>query len=361
MSTETAYVSTPALTVGGSPDDLAVANLLSLSAEEDTAGMAWCEATFRNWGTRRGGPDYLYLSRDVLDFGTDLAVSFGPDGDRHEVFAGRVSALQAEYPADDVARLTVLAEDGLQGLRMKRRTRTFADSSTADIADQIAREHGLTADVGLDGPTRRVSAQLNQSDLAFLRGLARADDGEVWLAGSTLHVARRPDREQDAGDPPRLTYGGNLLSFSVRADLAHQVSSLAVTGWSVADKDAIDESSDSSALGAELGDLTGGSSILDDTLGSRDERVVRAVPLAADDARAWARAAYLEKARRFVCGSGTTGGTPAARVGSRVTLAGLGPMFDGDYYVTRARHTFDLTHGYRTHIDVERAGIGATS
>jgi phage protein D len=356
MSTLTAYVSTPSLTIGGSVDAEAAANLVSLGIEEDTVGLCCCEATFRNWGTRRGSPDYIYLSRDIFDFGTEFAVSFGPDPEQKELFRGKISALQADYPADNVASVTVFAEDGLQGLRLTRRTRTFEDSSTTDIADQIAREHGLTAEVDLDGPTRKVSAQLNSSDLAFLRGLARSDDGEVWLDGSTLHLARRTDRDQGTA---KLTYGSNLLSFSVRADLANQVSELAVTGWSVADKDAVNESADSSALGAELGSLTGGSSVLADALGERKERVVRAMPLASDDARAWARAAYLERARRFVCGSATTGGTPSARVGTTVTLEGLGQMFNGDYYVTRARHTFDLTHGYRTHLDVERPGIGA--
>ena len=360
MSATTAYASAPTLTIGGSVNALAQDNLLSLAVEDDTVGLCWCEATFRNWGTRRGAADYLYLSRDVIDFGTTLSVAFGPDPDQREVFAGKVGALQAEYPASDVAQLTVLAEDGLQGLRMTRRTRTFSDSSTADIADQIAREHGLTAAVDLEGPTRAVSAQLNTSDLAFLRGLARSDDGEVWLEGTTLHVARRPDRDSGE-DAIRLSYGGNLIAFSVRADLAHQVSEIAVTGWSVADKDAVNETADSSELGAELGSLTGGSSVLADTLGERKERVVRAMPLASDDARAWAKAAYLEKARRFVCGTGSTGGTPHARVGGRVTLEGLGPMFNGDYTLTRTRHSFDLRHGYRTHFDVERAGIGATS
>jgi Bacteriophage probable baseplate hub protein len=360
MSAITAYASAPTLTSGGTVDVLAQENLLSLAVEEDTVGLCWCEAVFRNWGTRRGAPDYLYLSRDVIDFGTTLSVTFGPNPDQRELFTGKVTALQADYPASDVAQATVLAEDELQGLRMTRRTRTFSDSSTSEIADQIAREHGLTAEVDLDGPTRAVSAQLNTSDLAFLRGLARSDDGEVWLEGTVLHVARRPDRDTGA-DTIRLTYGGNLLAFSVRADLAHQVSEIAVTGWSVADKDAVTETADSSALGGELGSLTGGSSVLADTLGERKERVVRAMPLASDDARAWANAAYLEQARRFVCGSGSTGGTPHARVGGRVTLEGLGPMFNGDYTITRTRHSFDLTHGYRTHFDVERAGIGATS
>ena len=95
------------------------------------------------------------------------------------------------------------------------------------------------------------------------------------------------------------------------------------------------------------------------TFGDRKERVVRGAPLATNQARSLARAMYLERARRFVCGTGTTDGTPTVRVGGRVSLSGLGAMLDGTYYVSRARHRFDVEEGYRTELDVERAGIGA--
>ena len=77
----------------------------------------------------------------------------------------------------------MLAEDRFQDLRMVRRSRTFEDVSDRDVIEQIAGEHGLTTDVDLDGPTYRVLAQVNQSDLAFLRERARAVDAELWLDG----------------------------------------------------------------------------------------------------------------------------------------------------------------------------------
>lgn len=357
--TATAFVSTPALTVAGQVNAAAAGNLVSLTTEETIAGMYWCEARFVNYGYRNDAPGYLYLGRDVLDFGTTLAVAFGPQGASQQVFAGKISAIQADYPPGDQAQVLIFAEDGLQDLRLTRRTRTFDDSSTADIASQLAGEHGLTPSVNLDGPARKITAQLNQSDLAFLRALARRDDAEVWLDSTTLHLSRRPDRD---GGTIALSYGADLLSFSVRADLADQCTKLGVTGWDVAGKDAIAETADSSALAAELaGGDTSGSDVLSKAFGQRTENIVRATPLTSDDARAVARAAYLERARRFVCGTGTTGGTPALQVGARVTLNGLGALFNGSYYVSRSRHMFDVALGYRTEFDVERAGIGATS
>jgi len=353
------FVSTPVISIAGEVNAEAAGNMMSLTVEETMVGMSWCEARFANFGYRNNAPGYLYLGRDTFDFGTDIAVTLGPPDGRRQVFAGKISALQADFPDGELTQILVFAEDDLQDLRMTRRTRTFPDASTADIASRIAAAHSLTPAIDLEGPERKVNAQLNQSDLAFLRLLARRDDAEVWLDGSTLHLARRPDHD---GGNLELTYGGDLLSFSVRADLADQVTVQGVTGWDVSAKDAINETADSGALGAELADGdTSGSGVLSSAFGDRTENLVRATPLAADDARALARAVYLERARRFVCGTGLTGGTAAMRVGYRLRLSGLGALFNGTYYVSRTRHMFDLVLGYRTEFDVERAGIGAAS
>ena len=254
--------------------------------------------------------------------------------------------------------MTIKAEDGLQELRRTRRTRTFEDSSTADIAQTIAGDHGLTAQVDVDGPRRAVSSQVNLSDLAFLRTLAQSDGAEIWLEDTTLHLQRRPDRD---GDLVTLVYGAALRSFAVTADLAHQCTDLTVTGWSPADKEAIAETAGADDLGDELAGDTSGATCLASAFDQRHERVVVAEPVDNDDARARARAAYLDRARRFVTGTGTCEGTPAVRVGARVALRGVGTIFNGDYRVVRTCHRWDIGRGYETDFDVERVGLGATS
>ena len=357
-ATATAYVSTPIVSVGGQANSGLINDLLSLTVEETIVGMAWCEARFNNFGYYNGSAGFLYLGRDVVDFGTELAVTFGQGDQSRQVFSGKVSAIQGDFPDSDPAQVLFFAEDGLQAFRLTRRTRTFENSSTADIAQQLASDHGLSPSVNLSGPTRSVVTQVNQSDLAFLRSLARQDDGEVWLDGTSLNVAERPSRN---GGTMSLFYGGGLVSFSVRADLADQCTELGVGGWDVGNKEAILETADPSVLGSELGTDTSGSSILSTAFADRKERIVRSAPLSSDDATALAKAAYLERARRFVCGTGTTTGTALMAVGTSLTLSGLGGIFDGTFYVSRTRHVFDLAHGYRTEFDVERPGIGPAS
>lgn len=352
------YVSTPRLTVGGDLRPAPMSDLISLIVEEDTDGFASLRATLLNWGSTENGPGPLYTDRALFDFGAKIEVAFGPDAGV-PLFSGTISAINATFPHGDRATMSVLAEDPLQAFRMTRRTRTFENSTLSDIASQLASDHGLTPQVDVQSAQRRVVNQLNTSDLAFLRQLAHAEGAEIWLADNTLHLQRRVDRPASA---TTLVYGGELIDFTVGADLAHQVTDLAVCGWSVADKEAIRETGDSSALGAELGSGdTSGSSILATAFLERHECLVVTEPLDRDDARARARAAYLDRARRFVTGTGMTEGTPTLRPGVVVTLSGLVPVFDGDYRIVRTRHTFDLREGYRTEFDVERVGIGATS
>lgn len=350
------YASRPIIKVDGQKNAaLGEDFLLSLLVEETTLGLYRCEAHFSNWGPKDNAVGFLFFDRQTLDFGKQLAVELGPPDSAQEIFNGRITGIEAQYPPQRAPELTVLAEDRFQDLRMERRTRSFENVSDADVINQIASQHGLTAQADASGPTYRVLVQLNQSDLAFLRERAAGIDAELWVDDRTLHVQSHTNRN---GGTVELTYGQNLLEFSVLADLAHQRTSVRVSGWDVSNKDKLDEEATESVVAGELnGDRSGGS-VLGQALAQRKERVVSAVPLSQAEARALAEARYRERARRFLRGSGASDGNPKIRVGATLSLKGLGPMFDGKYYVTLARHTFDMRSGYRTAFEVSRPGIG---
>ncbi len=355
MPVPSAYVSQPRISIDGQPSDGLSADVVSLLVEETTEGLFHCEVAFNNYGLGSGGSDYLYFRRNQLEFGKTLAVELGAGDRARTVFSGRISALEAEYPPDGGARIVALAEDRLQDLRMTRRTRSFEDVSDEDVMNQIASEHSLTPQLSVSGPTYKVLAQVNQSDLAFLRERARAANAELWLDGTTLYAKARPERD---GETVELRYGAGLIAFRVRADLAHQCSEVGVSGWDVAAKEAIEETGDSSAIGAELNGDVGGTSILEQAFAARKERVVHTIPLTSEEARSLAQARYRERARRFVTGTGLADGDPRLRVGTTVSLSGLGDLFNGRYYIARVRHSYDETNGYRTEIEVERPGLG---
>jgi uncharacterized protein len=352
-----AYIILPRVLLSGQYNDGVSRNVASVLVEETADGLYRCEIGLQNWGNTGSGADYLYLGRDVIDFGMDIEVQLGSGDPPPSVFQGRVTAFEADYAFGSAPILTVLAEDRLQDLRMTRRTRSFEDMSDSEIIEEIAREHSLTTDLALDGETHKSVAQVNQSDLAFIRERARAVNGEVWVKGTKLYGKRRQDRA--GGSTIELRFGANLSAFTARADLAHQCTEMLLTGWDVAGKAGIRENASEGVVSAELNGGTGGGSILNQKFGERKAQVVQTVPLTSAEARNIVEALYAERARRFVTGTGSmASGDPKMSVGAVVNLSELGSMFDGKYVVVRARHTFNTTGGYQTEFDVERPAIG---
>jgi hypothetical protein len=347
------YSPAPEVRIAGAVPEGLPDLLVSATVEESVTGLARCEVRLDNWGPTAQGPGYVFEDRTTIAFGATVDVSFGPPDERSGVFAGKLTGIEGEFGGDAGPTLVVLAEDALQDLRMTRRTRTFEDSSDADVVTRIAGDHGLTPEVDLDGPTHAALCQLNQSDLAFLRDRALPYGADVWLADGTLHVGRRTD------DPIVLRLGRELLAFRVLADLAMQATEQRVAGWDPDAKEAVLETEDQSSLGADLGPDLGGGGLLGDAFGERPATTTLHRAVTTAEAKAIAKGLYLERARRFLTGSGVTNGIAELRAGRSVTLSGLGSLFDGDYRLSRVVHRFDLAAGYRTEIEVERSGISA--
>jgi phage protein D len=352
------YSSRPTILVDASEQPALTDGLLHLAIEETTTGLFGCEAAFGNWGTGASGVGFLYFDRQVLDFGRELAIVMGDGDTLAPVFQGRIMAIEGRFPRQRPPELQVLAEDRCQDLRMVRRTRTFENVSDRDVFQEIAGDHALTPELDVDGPTYRTLAQVNQSDLAFLRERARAIDAEVWVEGAKLFAQARARRK--AAAPVTLTYGQGLRELTASADLAHQRTRLAVGGWDVGAKEAIDEEADEGAVSGELGGRLSGSSVLSQAFGDRAERLVHTVPLSGDEARAVAAARYREIARRFLTAEGIADGDARLKVATEVTMEGLGPLFDGPWYVTSVRHTFDSRNGFLSRFCCERPGIGTS-
>jgi phage protein D len=238
---------------------------------------------------------------------------------------------------------------------MTRRTRTFADASDSDVMNRIAQDHGLQPNIDISGPSYKVLAQVNQSDLAFMRDRARTIDAEVWMDDRNLYAKSRPQRNNGT---VKLTHGGELREITVLADLASQRTAISVNGWDVSGKSALTHEADSQAIGNELNGDTSGLSILQSAFGERKESLVNTIPLNSDEAKVAAETALKMTARRFVTVRGMAQANAKVRVGTYLDLQGLGPLFSGKYYVTCVKHVFDGADGFRSEFTGERPGIG---
>jgi phage protein D len=328
-----------------------------LTVSEGVEGLRRFEAHFLAVDSTATGPQdrLLHVDGTTVDLGRALEVALGPEVQQRRVFDGAVSAIELVLEDGSPPVVVVLAEDALMRLRMTRRSRTYTDVTDADIAQAIAGEHGLQADVAASGPRYDVVQQFNRSDLAFLRERGRLVQAELWCTGRTLHFRPRTARQATA---VTLALGSELLSVRLLADLAHQRTEVVVTGYDADQQLVIDERAGEGTVDGEVTDGRTGARLVAAALGPSTTLRVREVALSAEEAQAWARAEMLRRSRRFVTVTGTTNGTPDLVVGSRLTLRLVGEPFQGGgYYVTHVRHTFDLQHGFRTRFEAERATL----
>jgi phage protein D len=341
----------PTIEIAGRENAQLASGLLSLQISENVEGLYHCEATFGNWGPINNTTGFLYFGRDVLDFGKAFKVKIGTES----IFEGRISALEAVFPEGRSPEVRVLAEDRFQDLRMTRRTRSFVESSDADVIQRIASDHGLRPTVDVQGPTHKMVAQVNQSDLAFARERARAIGAELWMEGSSLFAKARSGRN---GSTLTLSYGRDLREFIVTADLAGQRTAVSVNGWDVAGKSGLTYEATDSVLSGELNGGESGASILSSAFGDRKEALAHFVPINSQEAQSRAEAFFRMTGRRFVVGHGVAEASAQLRVGTTVDLRGIGPLFEGKYYVAQVRHRFDGARGFRTEFTAERPGLG---
>src|SRR2546422_4008801 len=354
LSEMAVYTARPTVRVDGQAREKVSELVIGMEMTENEGGLSALELRMSNVASDpAGGADLAFEDDRVLRLGATIEVYGGDESAPQEIFRGIITGLEAEFSHAGPPELVVLAEDAAQKARMARRTETHEDVSLADLARKLANRLNLVPVV--DGFDRNSGTwvQLNESDLAFLRRLLSRYDGDLQVVGRELHVSRRTDVRRGAIE---LQLYGQLSRARFTVDLAHQVTEVTASGWDPAQGRRVSGTSSGAALGPGSGRT--GSQILADAVGERSEHIGHLAVVTDAEAQALADAAFDRRARRFVRVEATAEGNPALRVGTHVTVRGLGSRFDNTYYVVRACHRYDVRRGYETDFEAECAYLG---
>ena len=352
------YGSAPQIAVDGTIVDLLVENLVELEVVEEAGGLSRCEALFSNTGEDAEGHvvQPFDAAGNPLAFGKALRVGLGEAGSPVELFVGRISALEGVWAEGQEPRLRVLAEDSLLAARLARRSKSHPSGTLKALVEAVAQGLGLT--VSVDGCEQAIGiqVQLDESDLAFLRRVLARWDADCQVVGGELHVAPRARVRRSE---VTLDYPGALIRVRALADLAHQVSTVTWSGWDVSQGTRITATS---GAGSDRGPGTRGftgTEVIEHAFGRRHEHLGGWSCATQAEAQALVDAAHAARARRFVNVHGECAGQVGLRVGTHLTLTGLGPRFSGPSYVTRVCHRYDRVDGYRCAFTAESARFGA--
>jgi uncharacterized protein len=336
------YTAQPTVRVAGQVVDQVRDLLVGLEVHEQEGGLSRMELRLANVESQSSGYPTLAFDTKDFDLGKEIAIYTGDENVPGEIFRGVITGLESEFPEDSHPEFIVLAEDALQKARFTRRTKYHDNLSLGDLMQNIASATGVT-----NGATPSTSAggqmQRNESDLSFLRRLMGRYDLDAQISAKEL---QGDERQNIRRNEVTLAMHSQLRKARVIADLSHQSTEVTISGWDPKQGHKVAASSKGKNAGPGKG--RNGPQIFKQAIGDRSEHIGH-LAVATD---------FDQRARGFVTLHGTAEGNAKIRVGTHLTVTGLGKRFDNTYYVRSTVHRFDFKDAYKTDFSAECAFLG---
>jgi phage protein D len=221
----------------------------------------------------------------------------------------------------------------------------------SDIAAQIARQAGLTAQTTDSQIVHDYVIQSGQTDMEFLLERAYRIGYEVLVENKTLIF--RPIANTQS---PILTLNldQDLLEFYPRLSMAEQVSEAIVRGWNVKEKTVIVGRASPSDIQGTMGGQTTGAAIIKSKFGTTVGLSQHQPVMSQAEADRLARSKLDRSTLKLITGEGICWGRTDLRPGKVIKIDGIGKRFSGHYYVTTAIHRYTSSDGYQTRFTVRR-------
>jgi phage protein D len=303
-------------------------------------------------------------SHDVA-LGDEVEIKIGGSGGE-TIFKGEVAGVEPSYRTGSDTQVVVRAFNRLHRLLRGRKSRTFLDRKDSDIAQTIASDNGLTADVDATSIAHKHVYQHNQTDMEFLRQRAARNGYRLAVDDKALHF-KKPTSE-DSGIELRLNDPDAeymLKSFHPRVSSANIVQEVEVRGWDPEKKQEIVArvKAPPSSLGK-----SGGTSKAEKPFGQKVAFTVDVPVASVEEAKAIAESHMSSLAMDYITGEGTMIGSPKIKAGTIVKIT-VNPdkpdyRFNGKYMVVGVSHRYKHSSqaaadgGYTTAIRVKRDAEG---
>ncbi len=300
-------------------------------------------------------PNLEWVDSDLLAVGAEveilaIAASHGTQsGAGDQLIKGEITALEPDFGRDGDPILVVRGYDRAHRLHRGKKSRSFLSSTDSEIAQKIALEVKMQAEIDPTPVVHDYVFQDNQTNLEFLQARAQRIGYEVYVIDKTLHFRKR---QPDQAEALELEWGTNLRDFRPRLTTMTQVDEVIVRGWDPKTKREMVSRVSDGRISPDVGIAESGGELAQQAFGVPAQSVVVNRPVnTLNEANAMAQALCDEISGDFIQAEGVCFGDPRLQAGRMVTIAGVGIRFGGHYFVTSATHIYNES-GYETWFNI---------
>jgi phage protein D len=366
------YVPTFQVTLGGEELTSVERDVLRVTYRDSIQEIDSFELVVNNWDAEwqdfKYEPAYAGEPQGLFDPGQQLELRMGYVNNLRLMVQGEITTLEPHFPESGSPTLAIRGLNRLHAFRKKQHTFGWENKRDSEIALDIAQRPeatdrpglGLGADrirvadnyLSLEDPETFVFMN-NQYDILFLMERARRRNYSVYLEASTT-----PGKDRLYFGPAQsirnityvLEWGRSLIEFQPTLTTHRQVSSVTVRGWDRKSGHAIEGVASLDDRGVNINrDQTAVARAVQ----GRQEVVTKHPVHSVREAQLLARSLLQRQQEDMIRATGATVGLPDLRAGGKVNIQGIGPRFNGQYYVIDTTHTIS-DNGYRTTFTARR-------
>jgi phage protein D len=279
----------------------------------------------------------------------EIKVKASGQSSTSKLFAGEITAIEPQFWPDKGATMRIRGYDQSHRLHRGKQTKTYIQTTDSDIAQNIARDCGVGANVDSTREVHEYIYQHNQTNMEFLQERAESNGYRMYVEEGTLNFRREPDSEPQV---PELVYGDNLRRFEPRLTTAQQVNEVIVRSWDPRTKKEIVGQASTPQDTPQVGEQGNGGQAAQRAFNMTSKEIVVDRPVATQaEADELAQSICDEIGNAFIQAEGLCEGNPLVHAGAIIEVKGVGQRFSGRYRITHAVHRYD-EDGYMTHFTI---------
>lgn len=164
-------------------------------------------------------PEFRYIEDNIFLEENEVKIQLGWSGTSYRVeFNGYISAIDITFDSDGMPKVTATCMDNTHKMNRQKKDRTFKDTTSAAVVQQIVQEYGFSCvvDSTYEFKVQETITQSHQTDIEFITKLA---GDEVYpftarLVDSTFYYVKMGKLESPKMSLTYRNYPHEIISFS---------------------------------------------------------------------------------------------------------------------------------------------------